>query len=186
MNLWYRIGSDTLELQLIISVKDWLNYPTALILWKLCYMWKPMIQRAAVLFPFWLPGPTKNPRSAKRSFYAHLGWRVRQPSLDLRSKDDFAHQCYTLVSMKHYVYPVNIVQLKSKIIYNMLVFFVFRVSFFSWMWFMRKWSYNWLLNGPILNAGQLQWTTKGPYDPQEKVAYFSVLEKYSNFTKPFN
>lgn len=33
--------------------------------------------------------------------------------------EGFARQCYTLVSMKHYVYPVNYVQLKSKIIWNM-------------------------------------------------------------------
>lgn len=46
----------------------------------------------------------------------NLGWRARQPSLDLRSKEGFARQCYTLVSMKHYVYPVNYVQLNSKII----------------------------------------------------------------------
>lgn len=35
------------------------------------------------------------------------------------AKRAFARQCYTLVSMKHYVDPVYNVQLKSKIIYNL-------------------------------------------------------------------
>lgn len=72
------------------------------------------------------PPPTPSPNKTKKktnkkkriSMNFVFGWRVRQPPLDLRSKEGSARQCYTLVSMKHYVYPVIIVKLKSEITYT--------------------------------------------------------------------
>lgn len=117
MNLWYRIVSGTLERQPFVSVKtDW----TILLCWfceKLCYMWSHWYSGSSLVsFSFFLPLNTS--LDQQNVLYAHRGWRARQPSLDLRSKEGLARQCYTLVSMKHYVYPVNKVQLKSKRIYD--------------------------------------------------------------------
>lgn len=86
------IGSDDAELQLLISYK---TDGSILLSWfcELFSMWMQLMQQQQQQ-QFHVFAPELE--SAK--CYAHLGWRVCQPSLDLRSKEGSArpviHSCF--------------------------------------------------------------------------------------------